>query len=120
MPPEIRAAKPIRPQEIGVPGSRLPDQVVDAINSLIEEGFSTGTAQVFEVDILDRLAPEDRDMYHRAFVWVDIWSTYKQAGWEVDRGDTRTGTEPGSPEAKAGKGAYFLFKDPNSKDPNRS
>lgn len=119
MPPETRATKPIRPQEIGERPSSLPSPIIDAINSLIKEGFIDGKAQVFEVDILDRLASEDRDRYHRAFVGVDIWSAYKQAGWDVAQGDTRTGTEPGSVEARAGKGAYFLFKDPTPQDPNR-
>lgn len=85
MSPRIVDAQPITPEEVAAVRAReLPNEVIEAFNSLIAQNFVSGQAKVMQREVIERLvqAGIDRnDIFDKHY--LDVEHIYEAAGWKV-------------------------------------
>ena len=62
----------------------MPPAVLESFNELIVQNFSSGSALVFQEDVVALMVQKglnEDDIYK--FKWLDVESIYRKAGWKV-------------------------------------
>lgn len=78
--------EPIAPSDIAdwSPESGIPDSVVEAYNTLIEEHYRAGIAIIYHEDVLRRLDDERiRDAFRNSRDGLGAVQVYMNKGWRV-------------------------------------
>jgi hypothetical protein len=83
--------KPINPSEAKAAALKaIPDEVIQAVNELIVENFSTGTITIAQSEIKQRakslMYPNLEDPQKGNFEsrWLDFEDIFRQNGWKVE------------------------------------
>lgn len=83
--------KPINPSEAKAAALKaIPDEVIQAVNELIVENFSTGTITITQSEIKQRakrhMYPNLDDPQTGIFEsrWLDFEDIFRQSGWRVE------------------------------------
>jgi hypothetical protein len=82
----MAAKRPIRPEEIEA-NRVFPDEVIQAFNEAIAEGYVDGESKVVQEAVIDRIkvlmpGVVRSDIFKRG--WLNIEGVYRAAGWTVE------------------------------------
>lgn len=87
---ETKTVKALSKEEvIKLQVSRIPGEVIEAVNKLLTENYepNTGTASIFQDDILNLLSSPAYGNHSRRDVfdkhWLDFEDIYREKGWKV-------------------------------------
>lgn len=75
--------KPIRPSEVT---KKVPNEVIEAFNELIEEHWKDEHVTVYQEAVVDRILLKMPHIKRPTIFdagWLDVESIYQKAGWEV-------------------------------------
>lgn len=103
----VNSIQPIKPSEVQ---HKIPDQIIQAVNGLIQRNWTGKSARIYQKEILDIVSSEDPNdprpssdtIFERHY--LDIEDTYRKVGWEV---------EYMSPEYNESWDPYFIFSKPS-------
>lgn len=82
--------KPVSPKELDSRPCNLPDEVIKAVNSLLDKYYYKGRATLKQDEVVNAILAEFNKSgkeiaRHTIFEnhWLDIEEHYRKAGWEV-------------------------------------
>lgn len=85
--------KPIKPEDVIKTGPKIPDFIIDSVNSLIRKKWDGHEAKIYQNEILDMVSIRERDPEYPSDLptrkevfdnhWLDFEDLYRKQGWNV-------------------------------------